>query len=213
METRKLARSIRSRIVGHEDVAPDQLAGHALNFRRHGGDQLEALRGSMAKLGWVKTVLVNKRTGYVIDGHARVEEALRQGLPTVPVTYVDLDEQEEKLALAVLDPITEMATRDQEQLNLLLADLQAADLELGDGLEALLQDLAGDGEEPGAGDGEGEGGEDEKSFNITYSLVFESLEEQEAWFKFLAELKERWPEIPTISGRVVKFLHLHPVRE
>src|SRR5450759_6007503 len=66
----------RSRIVGMEDVAPDQLLAHPLNWREHPGPQRDALRGSLAEVGWVQNVIVSKRTGHVVDGHARVEDAL-----------------------------------------------------------------------------------------------------------------------------------------
>jgi DNA modification methylase len=130
--------TIQNRIVGHEDVAPDQLLAHPLNFRRHPGPQLEALRGSLAEIGWFKTVLVNKRTGHVIDGHARVEEAMRQNLATVPVTYLDLSEEEERLALAIGDPITEMAIRDDVALTALLGDVHATDERLKKMLAEML---------------------------------------------------------------------------
>lgn len=124
--------NLKSRIVGHGEEAPDNLTANPLNFRRHPKEQLNALKGSMKELGWIKTVIVNKRSGYVLDGHARVEEAIRQGLPSIPVTYVDLDENEEKLALAVLDPITELAYRDDETLKLLLEQANASDQDLKD---------------------------------------------------------------------------------
>jgi DNA modification methylase len=129
--------TIASRIVGHGEEAPDQLLANPLNFRRHPGHQLDALRGSMGELGWVKSVIVNRRTGYVLDGHARVEEAIRQRIKTIPVEYVDLTPEEERIALAVLDPITEIAIRDQDALNTLLADVQAKDPQLQAFLESL----------------------------------------------------------------------------
>ena len=92
---------IRSRIVGHEDLVPGDLLANPLNFRRHPGAQMAALRGSMKDLGWLKTILVNRTTGHILDGHARVEEALKQGLPTIPATVVELSAEEERLALAV----------------------------------------------------------------------------------------------------------------
>lgn len=138
---------IRSRIIGHGDVNPEDLLANPLNFRRHPGHQMDALRGSMKELGWLKTILVNKTTGHVLDGHARVEEAMRQGLKTIPATIVELAPEEERLALAVLDPITELATRDQATLDELLADVSTADA----GLQALLDELAG---KDGGGDGE-----------------------------------------------------------
>lgn len=131
---------VRSRIVGHGDEPPDQLLANPLNFRRHPGHQMDALRGSMRTLGWVKTVLVNKQTGYVLDGHARVEEALRQKLKTIPVTYVDLTPEEERLALAVLDPITEIAIRDQDAMSALLADVTTEDRDLQAFLATLGQE-------------------------------------------------------------------------
>ena len=132
---------IRNRIVGHGDEDPEQLLAHPQNFRRHPGPQLDALRGSLKELGWVKGVLVNRATGHVVDGHARVEEAMRQGQKSIPVDYVELSEEEERLALAVLDPISEMATRDEDALNSLLADVPVPD---DAGLKSLLAELKGE---------------------------------------------------------------------
>jgi hypothetical protein len=91
-------------------------------------------------VGWVAQVMVNTTTGHVIDGHARVEEALSRGEPTVPVLHVELTEQEEDLVLASFDPIAAMAQADRAALEALLADLSVDDA----GLAALLADLAGD---------------------------------------------------------------------
>jgi DNA modification methylase len=82
--------------------------------------------------------MVNRRTGFVVDGHARVEEALTRHEPTVPVLYVDLSPEEEALVLATLDPIGAMATRDDARLQELLSGLVVDDA----GLLALLADLA-----------------------------------------------------------------------
>jgi DNA modification methylase len=138
---------IRSRIIGHGDVNPADLLANPLNFRRHPGNQMDALRGSMKELGWLKTILVNKTTGHVLDGHARVEEAMRQCLPTIPATIVELDPEEERLALAVLDPITEMATRDADMLADLLAQVSTED----PGLQALLDEMGKKEEAPTSG--------------------------------------------------------------
>jgi hypothetical protein len=127
-----------NRIVGLENVDPSQLLAHPGNFRRHPGAQRDALRGSLGTIGWIATCIVNKQTGYVIDGHARIEEALTRHEKTVPVLYVDLSPEEERLALATLDPIGEMATRDQEALDELIADLHVDDV----GLQALLDQLS-----------------------------------------------------------------------
>ena len=89
--------------------------------------------------------MVNRRTGFVVDCHARVALALTRGKATVPVLYVDLDPGEETLVLATLDPIGAMAGRDEEKLKALLAEISVDDA----GLLALLGDLGGN--EPKAG--------------------------------------------------------------
>ena len=126
-----------NRIIANTMEDPKNLIANPDNFRLHPESQNAALRGSLKELGWLKSVLVNKTTGNIIDGHARVSEAIKQGV-LVPVDWVELSPHEEKMALAILDPITEMATRDQEILNGLLDQIETDD----SGLKALLADLA-----------------------------------------------------------------------
>jgi DNA modification methylase len=89
-------------------------------------------------VGWVQQVMVNRRTGFVVDGHARVALAISRNEPSVPVLYVDLSPEEEALVLATLDPIGAMAGRDQARLDELLADIAVDD----EGLLALLESLS-----------------------------------------------------------------------
>ena len=138
----------RNRITGSGEEAPDQLLANPSNWRVHPAAQRNALRGSLETVGWVAQVMVNQRTGHVVDGHARVEEAISRGVPSVPVLYVDLSPDEEALVLATLDPIGAMADRDDEKLRSLLAEIAVDDA----GLAALLGDLAGGDPKPGLTD-------------------------------------------------------------
>ncbi len=118
-----------------EWVDPTDLLAHPLNARRHPGAQRDALRESLGELGWVDIVKVNRRTGHVVDGHARVEEAISAGAP-VPVLYLDLSEEQEQRMLVSFDPIAALAEWDGEVLGRLLA---ATEIESA-GLVALLAD-------------------------------------------------------------------------
>jgi DNA methylase len=129
----------RNRITGTGEEAPDQLLANPGNWRIHPKAQQAALAGALDQVGWVQQVLVNRRSGFVVDGHARVALALSRGEPAVPVLYVDLSPEEEALVLATLDPISAMATHDDEKLRALLAEITVDDA----GLAALLSDLAG----------------------------------------------------------------------
>lgn len=133
----------RSRIVGHTDEDPTSLLANPLNWRMHPGRQRDALRGSLEVVGWVQSVIVNDRTGHVVDGHARIEEAISRSEATVPVVHVDLSAEEEALVLATLDPIGAMATTDQAKLTELLGDVSVTEA----GLARLLEEIR-----PPAGD-------------------------------------------------------------
>lgn len=127
-----------NRIVGHGEEAPDQLLAHPLNFRVHPKAQQDALRGVIGDIGYIRSVLVNRRTGHVIDGHLRVALALRDGVSSIPVEYVDLSDAEEAEALATIDPLAAMATHDAAKLDDLLREVTTGDA----AVQALLDDLA-----------------------------------------------------------------------
>jgi DNA modification methylase len=129
----------RNRITGSGEEAPDQLLANPANWRIHPRAQQDALAGALDQVGWVQQVMVNQRTGFVVDGHARIEEAISRGEPSVPVVYVDLSPEEEALVLATLDPIGAMAAADTARLEELLAGVTVDDA----GLARLLADLAG----------------------------------------------------------------------
>jgi len=119
----------KNRIVRYDVKRADQFTMNPENWRRHPQRQRDALKGSLSTLGWVKPVIENQRTGYVLDGHERIWNALPNN-DLVPYIVVDLSEEEEKLALAILDPLSELATMDPQQF-VLLADQVPEDL-LGD---------------------------------------------------------------------------------
>jgi ParB-like chromosome segregation protein Spo0J len=127
-----------NRIVGSGEEAPEQLLANPKNWRIHPKQQQDALEGLLNEVGWIQQTVVNKRTGFMVDGHLRVTLALRRNEPTVPVLYVDLSEDEENKVLAALDPITGLAVMDQEQLRSLLSGIETAQ----DGLQTLYSDLA-----------------------------------------------------------------------
>lgn len=126
-----------NRIVGYGDEDPQQLAANPRNWRLHGQVQQAALRDVLDKIGWVQPVIVNRRSGYVVDGHLRVMLALTEEETTIPVEYVDLSDAEEALILATLDPLSAMAGTDKD----VLADLLRAMDEQEGAVAEVLQDL------------------------------------------------------------------------
>lgn len=127
----------RSRIIGEGEESPDQLVANPLNWRIHPQAQQAALEGVLEEVGWVQRVIVNQRTGFVLDGHLRVSLALSKGAKMVPVVYVDLDPEEERLVLATLDPLGAMAGQDSDVLRELLVGLEPESAAVA----ALLEEL------------------------------------------------------------------------
>lgn len=113
----------RNRIVGHAVVPAKNLLANPLNWRCHPDPQQAAMRGVLEEIGWCDEVIVNKTTGFVIDGHMRVGIASSQDLD-VPVTYVELTSEEEAKVLAVYDHIGTGATVDTDKLGTLLRSFE-----------------------------------------------------------------------------------------
>jgi hypothetical protein len=121
----------KSKIVGHDRVPAGQLLANPFNHRRHPQQQRDVVEGSIRELGFLKSVLVNKTTGYVVDGHERIMQALQHGEETlVDVEYVELSEAQEKLALLILDKSSE-----------LMRDVHTGEQAIADMLTEWAQDL------------------------------------------------------------------------
>jgi hypothetical protein len=132
------AESFKNRIIGHGEEAPDQLLANPKNWRIHPKAQQDALSGVLAEVGWVQNVIVNQRTGHLVDGHLRVQVAMRDNAATIPVAYVDLSPEEEDLILATLDPLAALAGTDKEKLEDLLNEIGSNNPEV----QALLTSMA-----------------------------------------------------------------------
>ena len=127
----------KNRIVGSGSQKPDQLLANPLNWRTHPTKQQDALLSMLESIGVVQQVVVNKRTGHLIDGHLRVMLALRHDVAKIPVVYVDVSLNEERQLLATIDTITELATTDKDKLQALLDSINGTEV-----VDDLLKDIA-----------------------------------------------------------------------
>lgn len=140
----------KSRIVGLTNDPPESLTAHPRNWHVHPAAQQAALRSVLGELGWITGVLKNDTTGHIIDGHDRVDNAIKTGQATVPVIHVELSEAEENLALATFDPLNSLAQTDQSMLDDLLREATTDDA----GLREFLDSLGGQPEFLPVGEGE-----------------------------------------------------------
>lgn len=129
---------IKNRIIGSGEEPLDSILFNPRNWRIHPLNQQNALKGVLEEVGWVQEVIINKRTGHLVDGHLRCQLAAREGAKTIPVKYVDLSEDEEALVLATLDPIAAMAATDKQKLDELFAGIETENEQV----TALIQEIA-----------------------------------------------------------------------
>jgi DNA modification methylase len=128
---------LKSRIVGSGVANPAELLANPKNWRLHPEVQAKGLEAVLKEVGWVQQVIVNQRSGLLVDGHLRVEVARKRGETEVPVVYVDLSDEEEAKILATLDPLGTLAVTDNEALVALVAAIETQDQDL----QALLDSL------------------------------------------------------------------------
>ncbi len=142
-----------------EWVTPDSVAENPRNWRRHPDLQKEALGASLDECGWAGALLYNEASCRLIDGHARREQALRKGIPAVPVLVGSWTPAQEAKILATFDPIGALAETDAAQLDALLKDVETGNQALATLLARLAEEakLVTPGD-PGGEGGPGEGG-------------------------------------------------------
>lgn len=129
-----------NKIVEMADVAIDSVVFNPQNWRIHPKEQQALLDEQMQRVGWLQPVIINKRTGNLIDGHLRVILAERGGLPTIPATIVDLSEEDERIALASFDTVTVMAGTDDAKLEELLGIIAAESEQVEGLIEAITKE-------------------------------------------------------------------------
>lgn len=117
----------QNRIKEYKLVDPKEIRMNPNNFRVHPDHQRQVMKGILGDVGWVEAVLINSITGNMIDGHLRVEEAIKNKEETVPVLYVELSEEEENTVLATLNPVGQLATENAKKLERVLGMVKTRD--------------------------------------------------------------------------------------
>ena len=129
---------IRDRIKELRRVPASELAPHPKNWRTHPVEQLDALKGVLAEVGYAGAAIARELpdgTLMLIDGHARTEVS---GDSLIPVLVLDVTEAEADKILATFDPLGAMAGADARKLEELLREVQTGN----EAVAAMIDKLA-----------------------------------------------------------------------
>ena len=113
-----------------QQVDPASLVPADYNPRQISEHQQEALKRSLDRWGFVEPVVANKKTGRIVGGHQRVDAALALAVATVPVHWVDIEEDSEKALNIALNKIS--GDWNEGLLGELLAELEQGGQDLED---------------------------------------------------------------------------------
>jgi hypothetical protein len=130
--------NIRDRIKELRRVPASSLRPNPKNWRTHPKEQADALRGTLAEIGFAEALVARELpdgTLELIDGHLRAETV---GDTAVPVLVLDVDEAEADKLLATLDPLAALAGVDASKLEDLLASVETD----SEAMRKMLDDLA-----------------------------------------------------------------------
>lgn len=121
---------IKDRIKRFDRIYAKDLIPNPKNWRTHPPEQLDALRGILAEVGFADCILCRETSDglQIIDGHARAETVPDM---LVPILVLDVTEQEADKLLATLDPLAAMAETNKEALSDLLDSLTTNSEALG----------------------------------------------------------------------------------
>lgn len=73
--TSAVPKTLKNRIVGSGEIEVAKLKANPKNWRTHSDDQRRAMSDVAEQVGWVQNVMVNRKTGNMIDRHLRLQVA------------------------------------------------------------------------------------------------------------------------------------------
>jgi ParB-like chromosome segregation protein Spo0J len=117
-------------IYVHESLMPDMVDAALVkphHENANNGD-VDAIVESMDRVGIYRPIIVSRRSGRILAGHHVYEAMLREGFEQVPVKYVDVDEDKERVILLGDNGIARRAWLDPAlEIDLLKRVMEAGD--------------------------------------------------------------------------------------
>lgn len=93
---------------------------HPRNPRR--GD-VTAIARSIERNGWYGAIICQRSTGYILAGNHRYQAAVKSGAQSVPVCWIDIDDERALRILLADNRTSDLASNSEEDLALLLGEL------------------------------------------------------------------------------------------
>jgi len=182
--------------------ATSSLTPYAENPNTHSDQQIAQLVGSIQEFGFTNPILIDEDGG-VIAGHGRLEAAELAGLEEVPTIVLPDLTADQKRAYVIADNKLGLNSEwDPAALEREIRALGQAefDLDLLGFNAAEMRRLLADKSDSDDGRGKDGGGP-----VIQYNIVFDTEDQQDKWYAFLAHLRDTFGG-ETIAERLDDFI-------
>ena len=116
----------------HQELKPiEALVPNPRNANQHPQNQIDLLAKIMHFQGVRHPIIVSKRSGFVVAGHARLKAAQRNGWTEFPTDYQDFDSDAQEYAFLVSDnTIQEFAETNRDAVREVLAEMPELQIEM-----------------------------------------------------------------------------------
>jgi hypothetical protein len=187
----------------YEQAVPlAELTPHPLNANQ--GD-VGLVSQLLADNGFAGAVLAQESTGLIIDGETRWRSAQADGMDTIPVLFLDVDDDTRDRLLASINESTRRGVNDESKLVTLLKGLAVTPKGLrgaafdGDDLDSMVRRLQAAGRFDVTGEWDGMPGYTNSNKTGAYSTVvhFRSHDDAHEFFKLIERPLTRslwWPQ-------------------
>lgn len=166
--------------------------------------EFEKLKNSIETFGYVEPIIVNKRGNeyVIVGGHQRYAVLSHLGYDKAECVVLELDDKHEKALNIALNKIE--SEWDMPALKDVLQSLDDGDFDVEltgfdvEEIEKLMTQFHVDDDLDGAA-----GGDDDNGYVIQYNIIFNDEDEQEEWHRYIKRLKDKYPDLETISERII----------
>lgn len=199
---------IREELLHVETISLDALTLDPKNANRHGPRSLDEIQHSLTAHGQRKPIVVQKRGADLIvrAGNGTVEAARVLGWTHVAAVVIE-EGDDAATRYGIADNFTaDHSEYDEAALGALLQELEGDDGLDVTGLGMNEEEAEAYIAKALAGPDAGRASRSRAAKVISYTIVFESVEQQAEWTAFLRYLREHYPEDSTIAARIVRFI-------
>ena len=181
-----------------EYVPIEQIKMYEKNAKLHPEEQIEQIKKSIQEFGFNDPIALWH--GEIVEGHGRYLAAKELGMTELPVIRLDdLTDEQRRAYMLAHNKLTMNSDFDIDILNEELGNI--FEFNMGDFGFEFFNDNDNSSEDEN--NNETQNGSEEKNYAIVYEIAFNNEEEQQEWFDILKQLKLKYPDVETISERIL----------